>query len=90
MNKGMTTCKVCGRDFALIAEEHYIARDPEKNGIVTVLANEDVEIFDATDCPHRGCQNVLQKRKRFACPCDYGVCDECEEQDEEQEEQDGE
>lgn len=89
MNKGIATCKVCGRDFALIAEEHYIARDPEKTGIVTTLAGEDVKIFDAIDCPHCGCQNVLQERKRFACPCDYGICDECD-GCEEQEEQDGE
>lgn len=65
--KGMTTCKVCGRDFPLISEEHYTARNLDKEGgqIGLVIAGkEEPAIFDAFDCPHCGCQNVMQERKR--------------------------
>lgn len=62
--KGMMTCKVCGRDFALIAEEHYVARDPEETGLAAVLGrNPEAKWYDAFDCPHCGCQNVVQERK---------------------------
>lgn len=64
MSKGMVTCKVCGRDFALIAEEHYIARDVEETGIAVVLGRKkEAEQYDAFDCPHCGCQNIMQVRK---------------------------
>ena len=81
--KGMTTCKVCGRDFALMEEEHYTAREPQKTGVLANLANTDVaRMFDAFDCPHCGCQNIMQERKPFwfidnvECDCD------CEEEEE--------
>lgn len=82
--KGMTTCKVCGRDFALMAEDHYIAQDPQKVGAIANLVSTDRAFeFDAFDCPHCGCQNVMQGRKPVyleedVCPCDYGICDECD------------
>lgn len=82
--KGMTTCKVCGRDFPLLAEEHYIAQDPQKIGAIASIVNTDRAFeFDAFDCPHCGCQNVTQNRKPVylgndVCPCDYGICDECD------------
>lgn len=62
--KGMATCKVCGRDFPLIDEEHYIARDCEKKGVIPVL-NGQVEAteYDAFNCPHCGCQYIAQERK---------------------------
>ena len=82
--KGMTTCKVCGRDFALIVEEHYVARDLEKKGVIPAL-NDTVESgeYDAFECPHCGCQNIMQGRKptlfhKGECPCDFGICDECD------------
>lgn len=88
MVKGMTTCKVCGRDFPLLGEDHYIARDPEKTGVVPVISGKDESIwFDAFDCPHCGCQNVMQSRKRLVCPCEFGICDECDHPGEDQEEQ---
>lgn len=62
--KGMMTCKVCGREFALIAEEHYISRDPEETGLAAAFGRKmEGEQYDAFDCPHCGCQNVIQKRK---------------------------
>lgn len=84
MNKGMTTCKVCGRDFPLLAEEHYVAQDPQKVGAIANLVSTDRAFeFDAFDCPHCGCQNVMQERKATlfeedTCPCDFGICDECD------------
>lgn len=87
MSKGMYECAVCHREFALIAEDHYIAKDPVVNGGVgVVVSGSTVYPYDAIDCPHCGCQNVLQRRKPFACPCDYGICDECCAEDEEEEE----
>lgn len=82
--KGMTTCKVCGRDFALMAEDHYVSEDPKKTGALANLVNTDRAYeFDTFDCPHCGCQNVMQERKPLfsdeqECPCDYGICDECD------------
>lgn len=64
--KGLRICKICGRDFPLIAEEAYIARDNERVGIVNAIENKEVTIYDAIDCPHCGAQNILQERKRFA------------------------
>ena len=62
--KGMTTCKICGRDFALMAEDHYIAQDPQKVGAIANLVSTDRAFeFDAFDCPHCGCQNIMQGRK---------------------------
>lgn len=85
--KGMTTCKVCGRDFALISEEHYVARDVEKKGVIPALSGEVESMeYDAFDCPHCGCQNVMQGRKLIACPCDFGICDECTECEDEEDE----
>ena len=81
MSKGMYECGVCHRDFALIAEDHYIAEDPTPTGLVAVVS-KTVYPYDAIDCPHCGCQNVLQQRKPVACPCDYGICDECNREEE--------
>lgn len=64
MSKGMTTCKVCGRDFALMAEDHYVVRDAEKMGVLPALSGQkESNRYDAFDCPHCGCQNVMQMRK---------------------------
>ena len=65
--KGMTTCKVCGRDFPLMAEEHYVVRDCEKKGVVAALSVQEGIQYDAFDCPHCGCQNVMQVRKLAVC-----------------------
>lgn len=82
--KGMATCKICGRDFPLLEEEHYIATDVKKTGLVTVISGDDgPQLFDSFDCPRCGCQNIMQPRKRISlCPCDYGICDECEGEEE--------
>lgn len=82
--KGMTTCKVCGREFPLTAEEHYIARDPQRVGALANLTNTNKAIeYDAFDCPHCGCQNVMQTIKPIWLP---EIC-ECDDSTEESEEE---
>lgn len=62
---GMKTCCVCGRDFPLLVENRYTARDPEKSDtLASLVSPTEVDLFDAMDCPHCGCQNILQTRKR--------------------------
>lgn len=85
--KGMATCNICGRDFPLIIEEHYIVRDKKKTpgSLASVLVGEEPMEYDAFDCPHCGCQYIAQERKRFASIIDdiddiENLCDmdECE------------
>ena len=92
--KGMVTCKICGRDFPLFSEEHYIARDPDREGGqigAVIVGKEEPTFFDAFDCPHCGCQYIVQERKRYNdleesdCPCDFGICDECLKEEEDNE-----
>lgn len=63
--RGMTTCKVCGRDFPLLAEEHYVSRDVHLTGFAGLAGGTEPEIWDSFDCPHCGCQNRLQQRNRL-------------------------
>lgn len=86
--KGMATCKVCGRDFALMVEERYTAVDAHKIGAFAALVSTDKDTqYDAFDCPHCGCQNVMQERKHTEfdkgnSSCDYFVnCEECKHDD---------
>lgn len=60
----MYKCKVCNKEFELKKEFHYISRNEETTGLVNVTKKEEVKIFDTFDCPHCGCQNVMQERKR--------------------------
>lgn len=86
--KGMATCVVCGRDFPLIVEEHYVARNVDKKGLIPALSGQEEAVqFDAFDCPHCGCQNIMQERKQEFCPCDFGICDECNDEEDEEEEE---
>lgn len=63
---GFTKCKVCGVEFALIAINHYVARDSGKTGGLVASLSGETEgmVYDAFDCPHCGCQNIMQERKR--------------------------
>ena len=63
--KGMATCVVCGRDFPLTTEEHYISKEPGKTGIAAVAGGTAPMLWDSFDCPHCGCQNNMQHRYRL-------------------------
>ena len=78
--KGMYTCKVCGRDFPLLYEEHYVAMEHN-----VLFVNKET-FFDAIDCPHCGCQAKLQIRSPEYCPCDFGICGECQSEEEDTDE----
>lgn len=68
---GMRECQVCGRPFPLVAESHYVARDCDYVGLEAVFGNwREPMLYDAIDCPHCGCQNVMRKRKRPLTPED--------------------
>ena len=67
---GMTTCPICHRDFPLIAEEAYIARNVKSGGLVASLTGTEPTIYDVIDCPHCGCQVRLQERLRVHNPMD--------------------
>lgn len=75
--KGMHTCDVCGRDFPLIAEERYTVRGTEKSGIAIAISFEEANRYDAFDCPHCGCQNIVNLRLRELEPED-GDCPACD------------
>lgn len=52
----MFKCKTCGRRFRLLAKNRYeIVRIPTS---LKALIEEKV-YFNAFDCPHCGCQNVV-------------------------------
>lgn len=76
--KGMATCEVCGRDFPLIFENHYIARNCEKTGVMPALSRqEEATTYDAFDCPHCGSQYVAQERKHRLTDIDEEDNDDC-------------
>lgn len=60
----MLKCKVCGKEFEAVKENHYVAREGLKTGAITALASAEEKIFDAFDCPHCGCQYIAGERKR--------------------------
>lgn len=82
-------CKVCGKDFELKLDNHYITRDEEieRCGIAGIVGNntdKESKLYDAFDCPYCGCQNVVQERKRsFVMEIDYTSDEELEECNEE-------
>lgn len=52
----MFKCKVCGRRFRLLAKNRYeVVRIPTSLKILI----EDRVYFNAFDCPHCGCQNIM-------------------------------
>ena len=83
----MYKCKICSKEFELKKEFHYISRDKETTGIVNVAKKEEVKIFDTFDCPHCGCQNVMQERKRKRADKSnaIAVCKKAEDKSEEKE-----
>lgn len=50
-------CNVCGKRFKLLAQNRYeVVKRPE--GALGGLTS-NVKYFNAFDCPHCGCQNVV-------------------------------
>lgn len=60
----MMKCKICGKEFYAIIEEHYIARDEKEICLSTLYSSQEVMEYDAFDCPKCGCQVIAQPRKR--------------------------
>lgn len=72
----MLECKVCGCKFNANSENHYTARDNEKNGVAAVFNSElESKLYDAFDCPSCGSQIVAQERKRIYI---FSSCEEGE------------
>lgn len=83
-NKKIKQCVVCGTEFELLQERHYIAIDCGESGIATVIGKTtDPKIYDAMDCPRCGCQNVLKERKRRYIAFNAEDQDDAEEKDNE-------
>ncbi len=54
-------CKICGKRFKLMKENRYLAT--EKIGALEGLTKAS-KIFEAFDCPHCGCQNIVNIREK--------------------------
>lgn len=62
----MFTCKICGLEFGLHIEDHYISRDGERTGLIAAIGPEnESKLFDTFDCPECGCQNVIQEKENI-------------------------
>ncbi len=61
-------CKICEKEFELKKEEKYLAT--EKVAAFGTLAKLP-KTFEAFDCPHCGCQNIVNIREKEAT--DYDV-----------------
>lgn len=83
--KGMATCKVCGRDFPLIVEDHYVSKEAGKVGIAAIAGGPAPILWDSFDCPHCGCQNRMQQRNRLTDIFGQDLPFEDEEEDEDYE-----
>ena len=63
--RGMWTCEVCGREFALMHEDRYTVREEKRGGLAAAFAYmPEPTMWDAFDCPYCGCQNRVLIRKR--------------------------
>lgn len=56
-------CKICGKEFELKKEKKYLATEKvETFGTLAKLP----KTFEAFDCPHCGCQNIVNIREEEA------------------------
>jgi rubredoxin len=65
----MIKCKVCGHEFQPVLKNHYVSRDCDESGVVTVFKSNEVKLYDSFDCPACGCQSIPQERKRVFISC---------------------
>ena len=77
----MIKCKICGRDFAMLPERHYVCRDFGQKGLKEVFSAKGKMQFDAFDCPLCGCQNAVQVRM-IDVKDEIDDQDNCDEEDE--------
>lgn len=75
-------CEVCGCKFEPIACNHYIARQNGERGLTTVISSQEVQLYDAFNCPQCGCQVVIKERKRNVDDDFMKAYDEDENEDE--------
>lgn len=57
----MYKCKVCGKEFELQKENHYVSISRTPTGLAALISSETV-MYDAFDCTHCGCQNRVSER----------------------------
>lgn len=56
----MGKCKVCGVEFALKKENHYLCKG--NVSVSDAFNGKKAIVFEAFDCPICGCQNVVNER----------------------------
>ena len=56
-------CKVCGKRFKLKVEDKYDIRKAASFGDVLSGKNTNT-VYECFDCPHCGCQNVVNIREK--------------------------
>lgn len=61
----MYKCKVCGKEFELKLENHYVSRDNQPTGLAVLAGSKESSLYDTFDCPFCGCQNTVNQRKRM-------------------------
>lgn len=62
MTIGTRTCCVCGRDFPLYSGSRYTVRDKEPPAIIAAFGDFEPKSYDAFNCVHCGCQNLVNRR----------------------------
>jgi DNA-directed RNA polymerase subunit RPC12/RpoP len=71
----MAKCVVCNKDFELIKENRYTSRNEGRTGISAIAGGSEETLYDTFDCPHCGCQNIMQERKRDCSKAGVGIID---------------
>lgn len=56
---GMYVCSTCGRTFELKQENRYVTKS---NNAMTLFTSFVTKKYDTFDCPHCGCQNIMEER----------------------------
>lgn len=60
----MAKCKVCGKRMKLRAADRYEVRVAEESSILALALYTNLsKTYEGFDCPHCGCQNLMQIRE---------------------------